>query len=52
VAQGVPNKVNQPIRKGGREEKTNEGTESSKSQITCWHNRREKRKKDRERPEP
>jgi len=35
LAQGVPNKVNQPIRKGEREEKTNEGPESSKSQTSC-----------------
>jgi hypothetical protein len=27
LAQGVPNKVNKPITKGGREEKTNEGPE-------------------------
>jgi hypothetical protein len=27
LAQGVPNKVNKPIKKGGGEEKTNEGPE-------------------------
>jgi hypothetical protein len=27
LAQGIPNKVDKPIRKGGREEKTNEGPE-------------------------
>jgi hypothetical protein len=54
LAQGVPNKVNKPIRKGGREEKTNEGPEIllQVPNNLLTQRRKENGREDRERSEP